>query len=359
MPPLFTALIDTYNQGRFIEEAIESVLAQDFPQREIEIIVVDDGSTDDTAERVKRFGDRIRYIWKPNGGQASALNLGFQEARGEIIATLDADDLWLPAKLRRVAEEFERHPDAGLVCHPYLYWLCAENRCEPERAFLAMEGSVWQSQERVLGYGKFGTCGMALRSVVAAKMLPIPEPLVIYADTYLVNLAPFVTPIVAINEHLTKYRHHGSNHTAFSAADARRQQRRWEYYQRGLEAVRSRLLQMGVSLDGADYQAFFQRHDLVIREFQFQFEPPGRVEYYRHMRAFNQLYGPMWTGRYAAFRAVMAAAGFVLGYEYFEGLRSLYKNDRRFLHLRETWMPASNPNVSHAGRSELRETTSP
>src|ERR1700756_5676379 len=113
--PLITVLIDKYNYGRFIEEAIESVLSQDFPAEQMEILVVDDGSTDDTAERVRKYGQRVQYFYKPNGGQASAFNFGFAQARGEIIALLDADDYWLAGKLQRVAEEFQKNPGLGMV----------------------------------------------------------------------------------------------------------------------------------------------------------------------------------------------------------------------------------------------------
>ena len=111
-----TVLIDAYNYGRFIEEAIESVLSQDFAMEQVEILVVDDGSTYDTAERVKKYGGAIRYLRKENGGQASAFNLGFAEARGEFVFTLDADDYFLPA-IARMTEEFEKHPNWGIVDH--------------------------------------------------------------------------------------------------------------------------------------------------------------------------------------------------------------------------------------------------
>ncbi len=103
--------------ARFIEQAIESVLTQDFAMEQVEILVVDDGSTDDTAERVKKYGGAIRYFRKENGGQASAFNLGFAEARGEFVFMLDADDYFLPGKLRRVMEEFEKHPELGTIYH--------------------------------------------------------------------------------------------------------------------------------------------------------------------------------------------------------------------------------------------------
>src|SRR6266436_367397 len=81
---LITVLITTHNYGHFIEHAIDSVLSQDFPLEQVQILVVDDGSIDDTRDRVKKYGSRVEYFYKPNGGQASALNFGFAHARGEI-----------------------------------------------------------------------------------------------------------------------------------------------------------------------------------------------------------------------------------------------------------------------------------
>src|SRR5260370_19883404 len=108
--PLTTVLIDTYNYGRFIEQAIDSVLSQDLPPDQLEIVVVDDGSTDDTAERVRKYGSRIQYLHKENGGQASAFNAGFAHARGELIVLLDADDFFLPGKLNRIVAAISTHP---------------------------------------------------------------------------------------------------------------------------------------------------------------------------------------------------------------------------------------------------------
>ena len=87
-----SVIIDTYNYGSFIEESIDSVLSQEFPRDRMEVLVVDDGSTDDTAERVKKYGSQVEYLYKPNGGQAAAFNWGLNRARGEIVFFLDADD---------------------------------------------------------------------------------------------------------------------------------------------------------------------------------------------------------------------------------------------------------------------------
>jgi glycosyltransferase involved in cell wall biosynthesis len=89
--PFCSVLIDTYNYGEYIEEAVSSALAQDFPTEEREILVVDDGSTVNTQERLRKFGETIRYLRKANGRQASAFNFGFEHARGEVIALLATD----------------------------------------------------------------------------------------------------------------------------------------------------------------------------------------------------------------------------------------------------------------------------
>src|SRR5271155_1144636 len=114
---LISVLIDTYNHERFIEKAIVSVLEQDFPAAEREIIVVDDGSTDGTAEIVRRFEPRVRLIRKTNGGQASAFNAGIPECRGEIVAFLDGDDWWARNKLTRAVQAMAADASVGIVGH--------------------------------------------------------------------------------------------------------------------------------------------------------------------------------------------------------------------------------------------------
>jgi len=95
--PIVSVLIDTYNHERFIEQAILSVLEQDFPGSDREILVVDDGSQDSTPQIVAKFAPQVRLIRKANGGQASAFNAGIPECQGEIVAFLDGDDWWAPA----------------------------------------------------------------------------------------------------------------------------------------------------------------------------------------------------------------------------------------------------------------------
>ena len=113
-----SVLIDTYNHDCFIEQAIVSVLEQDFPTADREIIVVDDGSVDGTPEIVKKFEPRVRLLRKENGGQASAFNAGIPQCTGEIVAFLDGDDWWAAGKLSAVAEAFASDTTIGLVVAP-------------------------------------------------------------------------------------------------------------------------------------------------------------------------------------------------------------------------------------------------
>src|ERR1700676_3283610 len=117
--PHVSVLIDTYNHERFIAQAITSVLEQDMPMSDVEIVVVDDGSTDHTPEIARRFEPRVRVMRKANGGQASAFNLALPQTRGEIIAMLDGDDWWAKQKLRRALETLKEYPDVGIVGHGY------------------------------------------------------------------------------------------------------------------------------------------------------------------------------------------------------------------------------------------------
>lgn len=113
MTELVSVVIPTYNYGRFVIEAVESVLAQTY--RNIEVIVVDDGSTDDTRERLAPFLDRIRYIYQANQGLSAARNTGIRAACGNWVALLDSDDTWHPRKLEMQMRYLADHPKVALL----------------------------------------------------------------------------------------------------------------------------------------------------------------------------------------------------------------------------------------------------
>jgi glycosyltransferase involved in cell wall biosynthesis len=108
-----SVVIPAYNHASFVEEAVSSVLSQTSPPAET--IVVDDGSTDDTAMRLERFGGRIEVIRQANTGVSAARNRGVAHATGDVVAFLDADDAWLPTKLERQLARMEVDPELGLV----------------------------------------------------------------------------------------------------------------------------------------------------------------------------------------------------------------------------------------------------
>src|SRR4051794_28952489 len=111
--PHVSVIIPTYNYGRFIGEAVKSALEQTLPADEI--IVVDDGSADNTEAAVRQFGDPVRYIKQANAGVCVARNRGVAESRGEFIAFLDADDTWEPTKLAKQIARFDEDEDLGMV----------------------------------------------------------------------------------------------------------------------------------------------------------------------------------------------------------------------------------------------------
>src|SRR5688572_22302626 len=113
MPQTVSVVIPTYNYGRFIAVAIESILRQTRPP--LEIIVVDDGSTDETASVVESFGDAVKYVRQENAGVCAARNRGAAESRGDVIAFLDSDDSWEPTALERQVPFFDQDENIGLV----------------------------------------------------------------------------------------------------------------------------------------------------------------------------------------------------------------------------------------------------
>lgn len=115
--PTVSVIIPTYNCGHFIGTGLESVMAQTY--QHIEVIVVDDGSTDETRRCVEAFGPRVRYIHQSNAGPSAARNTGIRASRGTFLAFLDADDVWLPRKLERQVAVMEADPEIGVV---YTWW---------------------------------------------------------------------------------------------------------------------------------------------------------------------------------------------------------------------------------------------
>jgi glycosyltransferase involved in cell wall biosynthesis len=112
-PPTVAIVTPSYEMAKFIRTTIDSVLAQDWPH--VDYLVMDGGSRDGTRELLESYGERIRWISEPDGGQVDAVNRGFARTRGELLAFLNADDVYRPGALRAAVTGFDRHPDASVV----------------------------------------------------------------------------------------------------------------------------------------------------------------------------------------------------------------------------------------------------
>jgi glycosyltransferase involved in cell wall biosynthesis len=246
-----SVLIDTYNHERFIEKAITSVLGQDRPLDDVEIIVVDDGSTDRTTEIVRRFDARVRLIRKVNGGQASAFNAGIPECRGEIVAFLDGDDWWAPQKLRLVVEALERDPEAGIIGNGITEIL--ENGDEhsevlhdtPRFRIDSLQGArIFRRRKSQLG-----TSRMTVRAEVLSKILPVPDALIIEADEYIFTSAAALSVVSILGEPLTFYRIHGGNLFQLSGFSKESRLRKQKCMESLAQAIAEKLSAFGIAKD--------------------------------------------------------------------------------------------------------------
>jgi glycosyltransferase involved in cell wall biosynthesis len=219
--PLVSILINSYNYGRFLGEAIRSALAQSYADKEI--VVVDDGSTDNSLEVAQSFGDRIHLIAKENGGQASAFNAGFAASRGRIVCLLDADDVFLPGKVERIVEVFRQNPGSD--------W-CFENL----RLFRDSECDRWPRDKQfaagkvdaraAMRKGVFprdiesASSGLSFRRELLARILPMPHAKsILLCDDYIKTACYALAPGVALDEELSLQRIHGAN--LYTNADTR------------------------------------------------------------------------------------------------------------------------------------------
>jgi len=130
--PTVSVIIPTYNCESYITETIHSVLDQSF--KDVEIIVVDDGSTDRTREIVVSRGSRVRLVTQVNSGVCAARNYGIREAQGQYICLMDHDDYWSPDKLALQLEQMHRHPEVGLVYSSFIWWHPGEDGVFPNHS---------------------------------------------------------------------------------------------------------------------------------------------------------------------------------------------------------------------------------
>ncbi len=208
--PLVSIIINNYNYAQFLSKAIDSALAQTYPN--VEVLVVDDGSTDGSKEIIQQYSKRVKTIFKENGGQASALNAGFFASRGDIVIFLDSDDYLFD----NAVEEVIKHWQEGLSkLHYRLGVVDSDNNSlgytYPRNATLAV-GDVYQTLLSKSTYPTVPTSGNAISRKALTEIFPIPEDdFRLAADNYLTTLVPFYGTVASIETALAGYRIHQNN----------------------------------------------------------------------------------------------------------------------------------------------------
>ena len=140
--PLVSVIIPTHNRAWALAGAIDSVLAQNY--KNFELIVIDDGSTDNTSDLIDGYSGKLALIRQENAGVSAARNRGIESSRGEFIAFLDSDDTWLPQKLSRQMDFMGRYPEA-LICQTQEIWIRNNTRVNPRSCHKKPSGMIFES----------------------------------------------------------------------------------------------------------------------------------------------------------------------------------------------------------------------
>jgi len=218
-PGLASILINNYNYGQFVGEAIDSALEQTYTN--CEVIVVDDGSTDSSRQVIDRYQNqaRVKLLFQENGGQAAAMNAGFQASQGEIIFLLDSDDIFDLTKVDQIMSIFESHPQIAWCIHPLLM---VNSRCQeiPELTeFVSGQSGVYDISSKMaqgtlsgtLPIKGTATSAMCFRRSFLERLFPIPEQIRITSDNYIKYAGFGLAPGYVLLEHITQQRIHDSN----------------------------------------------------------------------------------------------------------------------------------------------------
>ena len=210
-PLTLTILINNHNYAGYLREATDSALGQTYPRTEV--IVVDDGSTDESAEVIRSYGDRIVPVFKSNGGQASAFNAGFAHSTGDIICLLDSDDVFEPQKAVEIVNAYQEFQEIGWCYHPLaLFGEVAESSLRPS----GFRRSFAYDCRRRLAQGRSplsapATSGLSFKRSLLGTILPMPAVIKITADNYIKFASFGLSKGYVIHKALARQRIHSRN----------------------------------------------------------------------------------------------------------------------------------------------------
>jgi glycosyltransferase involved in cell wall biosynthesis len=343
--PFVSVLIDTYNHERFIEEAIVSVLEQDFPAAEREIIVVDDGSTDRTPEIVRKFEPRVRLLRKENGGQASAFNAGISECKGEIIAFLDGDDWWARNKLSRALETFAKEPDLGFVGHgDILVYPDGRQQVHALRESIRFRANTLDGALLFRLRGAFmGTCRMTVRASVLRQILPVPEALTIQADEYLFTLAAALCEVRILPEPLFYYRLHDANAFQMTSSDPQRLRRKQKVLAELARCLEEQLGRRGIEVQAV--RAITERVQADADQLRLMLDGGWSWETVKTEWKIYEVMFPDALLSHRVFKTLSLLVALVVSPKFYYSARQRIARSDFYLGLRKRWLPI--PEMAH------------
>jgi glycosyltransferase involved in cell wall biosynthesis len=209
--PLVSILINNYNYARFVDQAIASALNQTYPHTEV--ILVDDGSTDNSRQVIQQYNGRIVTHFKSNAGQGSTFNAGFALSRGDIICFLDADDAFVPEKAAEVVKIFQTSPDVGWCYHQMSLHHVATGLCTPPPPGFTSRPVDFRNNIRASRLPTFApaTSALCFSRKLLQQILPMPELEGTCADRYLKLAALILSPGYFLDRSLAIQKIHANN----------------------------------------------------------------------------------------------------------------------------------------------------
>lgn len=260
-------VVNNHNYGRFLDDAIESALGQDHPHTEV--VIVDDGSSDNSRDIIAGYGKRVKAVFKENGGQGSAFNAGLAASTGDVILFLDADDVLLPTAAAQAAGSLA---SSDLVKVHWRSWVIDENgrttgAVRPGAPL--PEGDLRETAFRLgpTNHLSAPTSGNAWSRHFLEEIFPVPDMFTQGADTYLFELAPFFGRIGRLQEPQTRYRQHGRNFHSLMSMDYKIK-RQLRFYDACCAYLERHGAALGLQVDRRSWHrhSWWHRLDVAVRE---------------------------------------------------------------------------------------------